>query len=382
MSAVSAEARARDPRSGGHGPPTPTLEHWDDLDARRDEWSALAIEAGNLFATWEWADAWRRHAGGGGAPQVFAIRDGDGPPAAILPLWLATSRRLRLVRFIGHGAGDHLGPICAPGAEAAAVRGLEHAMAKFAPGWDILLAENLPGPAPWEKMLAGRALRREVSPNVPIDGRSWDEYVTSRSPKLRRDIRGHERRLARDHIVRYRLAEQPERLQRDLDVLFSLHAMRWGPESRALGPARRAFHGDFAARALERGWLRLWFLEVDGSPVAAWYGFRFAGAEWFYQGGRDPAWEAASVGSVLLVHTLREAFQDGLREYKMLRGDEAYKGRFASEACEVLTMAIGRGVRGRAGVRIAAAAADHGALAGTLRVGLGRARWRALGGAG
>lgn len=88
------------------------------------------------------------------------------------------------------------------------------------------------------------------------------------------------------------------------------------------------------------------------------------------------------MGSVLLAHTLREAFQDGLGEYKMLRGDEAYKGRFASEAREVLTMAIGRGVRGRTGVRIAAAAADHGALARTLRVGLGSARWRALGGAG
>jgi CelD/BcsL family acetyltransferase involved in cellulose biosynthesis len=341
----------------------------------------MAIEAGNLFATWEWADAWRRHVAAAGAPHVFAVRGSDGSSTAILPLWLAASRRLRMLRFIGHGVSDHLGPICAPGAEAGAVGGLVRALAELAPRWDILLAENLPGPARWEDMLGGRTLRRDVSSSVPIAGQSWAEYLASRSGKLRR-LRTYERRLARDHTVRYRLAEQPERLQRDLDLLFSLHAMRWGPQSRALGPARRAFHGDFAARALERGWLRLWFLEVDGSTVAAWYGFRFAGAEWAYQGGRDPAWEAASVGSVLLAHTLREAFQDGLREYKMLRGDEAYKGRFAPDAREVLTIAIGRGVRGRAGVRMAAAAADHRAVARTLRVGLGRARWRALGGAG
>lgn len=378
---MSAEPRSRDPQHGGHGPRTPTLERWDDFDASRAEWSAMAIEAGNLFATWEWADAWRRNVGAAGAPQVFAVRGSDGSPTTILPLWLAASRRLRILRFIGHGVSDHLGPICAPGAEAAAVAGLVQALAELAPSWDILLAENLPGPARWEDMLAGHTLRRDVSASVPIVGQSWAEYLASRSGRLRR-LRTYERRLARDHAVRYRLAEQPERLQRDLDLLFSLHAMRWGPQSRALGPARRAFHGDFAARALDRGWLRLWFLEVDGSAVAAWYGFRFAGAEWAYQGGRDPAWEAASVGSVLLAHTLREAFQDGLREYKMLRGAEAYKGRFAAEAREVLTMAIGRGVRGRAGVRMAAAAADHRAVARTLRLGLGRGRWRALGGAG
>ncbi len=359
-----------------------TLERWEDFEAAREPWSALAEQAGNLFATWEWADAWRRHVGADGTPHVFAVRDADGVPLAILPLWQAAAGRLRLLRFIGHGAGDHLGPICAVGEEAAAARGLRRALAELAPRWDILLAENLPGPVPWDGLLGGHALRRQVSPVVPIDGQSWDEYVSGRSPKLRRDIRGHERRLVRDHEVRFRLAQRPERLQHDLDLLFGLHAMRWGTGSRALGPARRAFHGDFAARALQRGWLRLWFLEVDGATVAAWYGFRFAGADWFYQGGRDPAWETASVGSVLLTHTMREAFQDGMREYKMLRGDEAYKLRFAPDVGDVLTLAIGRGVRGRAGVRLAAAAKDHQALARTLRAGLGRARWRALGGAG
>ena len=56
--------------------------------------------------------------------------------------------------------------------------------------------------------------------------------------------------------------------------------------------------------ALERGWLRLWVLEADGKAVAAWYGFRFAQIDWYYQSGRDPDWERQSVGFVLLAHTI------------------------------------------------------------------------------
>jgi CelD/BcsL family acetyltransferase involved in cellulose biosynthesis len=358
-----------------------TLEDWQDLEAPRAEWSALADQTGNLFATWEWADAWRRHAGASGIAHVVAVRDGSHRLTAILPLWLTTISGLRLVRFIGHDAGDHLGPIHATGAEHAAAGGLIRALDELTPAWDVLLAENLPALTRWEHLLGAGTLRRDSTASVPIDGQTWSEYLAHRSGRLRR-LRTYERRLARDHAVRYRLADSPERLRDDLDVLFALHAMRWGAHSPGLGPARRAFHGDFASRALERGWLRLWFLEVDGSAVAAWYGFRFGGAEWAYQGGRDPAWDRASVGSLLLAHTLREAFQDGQREYKMLRGSEAYKQRFASEAGEVVTLVRGRGMRGRAAARLATEAAQHSVVARTLQRSLGTRRWSALGGAG
>lgn len=357
------------------------LERWDDFEARRTEWSALADQSGNLFATWEWADAWRRHAGAHGVAHVCAVRDGSGGLTAILPLWLTAVRGLRVVRFIGHDAGDHLGPIHAAGAEHVAAGGLIQALDELTPAWDVLLAQNLPAPTPWEHLLDAHAVRRDSTASVAIDGQAWSEYLAHRSGRLRR-LRTYERRLARDHAVRYRLADSPDRLHDDLDVLFALHAMRWGARSPGLGPARRAFHGDFAARALERNWLRLWFLEVDGSPVAAWYGFRFGGAEWAYQGGRDPAWDRASVGSLLLAHTLREAFEDGQREYKMLRGSEAYKQRFASEAGEVVTLVRGRGVRGHLAAYLAREAAHRAVVARMLRRGVGRTRWRALGGAG
>jgi CelD/BcsL family acetyltransferase involved in cellulose biosynthesis len=135
-----------------------------------------------------------------------------------------------------------------------------------------------------------------------------------------------------------------------------LHDAHWGERSRAFGPERRAFHLDFAGAALERGWLRLWTLEVDGRAVAAWLGYRFGGIEWYYQAGRDPALEKEAIGFVLLVHTIRSALDDGMSEYRLLLGGESYKDRFANADHGLETVALGRGVRGRAAIAGVAAA--------------------------
>jgi CelD/BcsL family acetyltransferase involved in cellulose biosynthesis len=101
---------------------------------------------------------------------------------------------------------------------------------------------------------------------------------------------------------------------------------------------------------LARGWLRLWIMELDDEPVAVWYGFRYAGIEWYYQSGRDPARESDSVGFVLLCHTIRAALEDGAEAYWFLRGGEAYKDRFAEEDPGVQSVTVAHSLRGRAAV--------------------------------
>jgi CelD/BcsL family acetyltransferase involved in cellulose biosynthesis len=187
-----------------------------------------------------------------------------------------------------------------------------------------------------------------------IDGMSWDDYLAAKSSNFRQQARRRERKLAKEHDLRFRLADDPDRLDADLEALFALHGERWSTAgSGALEERRAAFHRDFARVALDRGWLRLWLLELDGRPAAAWYGLRFAGRELYYQAGRDPELERAAVGFVLLAHSVREAMNDGMREYDFLRGGEGYKDRFTDDDTVVETRAAGRGPLGRATVAVA-----------------------------
>jgi CelD/BcsL family acetyltransferase involved in cellulose biosynthesis len=332
------------------------LETTRSLEPLRSDWMRLAEATSNVFSTWEWASTWWRHFGSGRLPLIVACRTTDGRLTAILPLYAWASSPLRIVRLIGHGPADELGPLCAPHDRALAANGLKQALSEL--DADVLLGEQLAGGPEWDQWLSGHLVRREASPSLATRGRRWDDYLDSRSANFRQQIRARERRLARRHRLCFRLTREPERLQRDLDVLFDLHRARWRAAPTAF--VNEAFHREFAARALERGWLRLWILELDGAPAGAWYGFRFAGIECFYQSGRDPRWESDSVGLVLLAHTVRTAFEDGAREYRFLRGDEPYKYRFAEADTGVDTVAVGNGRLGRI---IAAAGAGHLAAA-------------------
>lgn len=269
----------------------------------------------------------------------------------MLPLVASRRRPLRVLRLVGDGPADRLGPLCAPGDRAAAGGALRTAVRQLRA--DLLLADALPGDENWEELLGGRVVRRESSPALATEGRTWDEFLASRSRNFREQVRRRERKLAREHDLRFRLAEDPDRLDDDMRTLFALHEARWRGGAGTFAGPKAAFHLDFARAALERGWLRLWLLELDGGPVAAWYGFRYAGAEWYYQMGRDPRHDRQSVGFVLLCHTMREAFDAGVGEYRLLRGNEEYKDRFATHDRGLATVAVGRTPAGRAAVAAA-----------------------------
>ncbi len=307
----------------------------------RAEWERLALLSRNIFSTWEWAEVWRRHFLGDRPVSIQAVGGPGGRPAALLPLYLWSGGPFKVARLLGHGPADQLGPVCADAEVARAARALRLALGSLPWGCDGFLGDYLPSDRSWTSLLGARVLRRFDSPVLRFEG-DWDAYLASRSSNLREQVRRRERALHRSHDVRFRLAEDPEHLQSDLDVLFKLYDARWPVGERAFSAAQ-SFHREFATLAMSRGWLRLWFLELDGRAVAAWYGFRFAGAESFYQAGRDPAAADASVGFVLLTHTMRETLDDGLHEYRFLRGGESYKYRFATEDPGLETIGMGRG---------------------------------------
>jgi CelD/BcsL family acetyltransferase involved in cellulose biosynthesis len=332
-----------------------TWERVERLDERAEDWARLAEAAGNVFSTPEWADVWWRHFGAGRELRLLAARDAGGEPVAMLPLYLNRTRPLRVLRFVGHGPADQLGPVCAEADRVRVGRALREVVADRRWRADMLVGDRLGGGEGWGDVTGATVLLCEPSPTLAVGGRSWDEFLASRSRNFRDQVRRRERKLAKAHKLEFRLSDAGH-LEGDLDTLMRLHSARWEGASQAFEPGLEAFHRDFAAAALERGWLRLWIAEVDDRAVAAWYGLRYGGAECFYQSGRDPEWDSHSVGFVLLAHSIRCAFEDGMREYRFLRGGDAYKGRFADGDDGVQTLLLGRGSRGRP------AAAAAGAL--------------------
>jgi dTDP-4-amino-4,6-dideoxygalactose transaminase/CelD/BcsL family acetyltransferase involved in cellulose biosynthesis len=314
-----------------------SIEHVDDLDALRSEWTALAQQTHNVFASWEWHRTWWDHFGRDRPLAVTALRDGSGALRAVLPLYLWAERPLRIARFIGNTAGDQLGPICVPGDEAVVGRAMRRLLSK--PGWDLLLGEQLPAQSGWGKRLSGQTVSREGSPIVRF-GVSWEETSGRWSRGLRKELRRDDRRLRERHEVQIRTITERDQLEESLTTFFELHRSRWKEGTKF--ERREAFHRDFATRAFEKGWLRLRLAEVDCNPAAARLGFRLGAVESGYQAGWDAKYAEYSIGILLLADTIRAAHDDGMKEYRFLRGGEAYKYRFANADPGLETVVLAR----------------------------------------
>jgi len=309
------------------------------------DWRRLAELRGNAFLTPEWARCWLDQYGDGLSSFVPDVRAADGALTGLFALTLPERGRPRTCRIAGANLGDRFHPLAVPGSEAEVGAAVGEALADARSAWSMVALDRVDLEGGWLEALRDglgvrvRTLARPATalPLIRMDRHGdWEAYLASRSSHLRKRLRWLERRVAKDHQVAIRRTERPEELAADMATLFDLHDRRWsGRGGSSLASRRaRAFHAEFAAAALGRGWLRLWLMEWDGEPVAAWYGWRVGDRYSFYNGGFDPERSKLSPGMVMLATVIRSAFEEGAREFDFLLGDEAYKARFADEGAE------------------------------------------------
>jgi CelD/BcsL family acetyltransferase involved in cellulose biosynthesis len=342
-----------------------------DLDQLADiepEWRRLAEGRGNAFVTPEWVRCWFDHYGAGFQPFICVLERAGGGINGLLPLAIAVSGRPRVVRLAGANLGDRFHPVCEATDEAAVGTAAGEALGDAAVPWSTIVLDHVDQAQPWVSALRGGTGRRlaafeRVAAGLPFIDLSrfadWDAFLADRSSNFRQQIRRFERNAGRDHELRYRCTETASELERDIPLFFELHDRRLqGRGGSSLESERaRAFHADFASAALKRDWLRLWFLELDDQPIAAWYGWRLGDSYAYYNAGFDPEHTKLRPGLVLMAAVIRSALDEGAREFDFLLGDEAYKHRFADQSRTVSDVTLARSGHPAAFM----AAAEHGA---------------------
>lgn len=171
---------------------------------------------------------------------------------------------------------------------------------------------------------------RERSPCVAVEG-DWPSYDQGLSGNLRRDLRRRRRRLEERGTVSLEVIDRPSALAE----AYALESLGWKGRRRSAMQSRwrtAAFYREIADWAAERGWLRLVFLRLDGRPLAFHYALEAGGSYYALKGGFDPAFSAYSPGALMIYATLERAFEEGLKSYELLGGDELYKQRFTTSA--------------------------------------------------
>jgi len=291
------------------------------------------------FQSIGWAEAWWRVFGADAEPLVLAVHDTSGTLLGIAPLVVRQTALGRTVQFMGGtDVTDYL-DVVAPEQHMHRVwTAVTAHLLTNRDHWDAIDLHCIPQWSPSHALAADmlsehahvRVVQEEVCPVVRLPG-SFDAYLRTLPKKERHEIKRKARNFERDTPTgTLRLCTDREEALAALPAFFRLHRLSAPDKERFLTPAVEQFFRAMTAAMADAGWLRLYFLDIDGEPVAAIVTFAADGRLLVYNSGFDPAHARQSVGMVLTGMVIEDAANDGLTLCDFLRGNEVYKYRFGA----------------------------------------------------
>jgi CelD/BcsL family acetyltransferase involved in cellulose biosynthesis len=326
------------------------LEDPPGLEGLDRDWLDLAgrLEGTSYFQTPDWVLAWWETLAGRPPTRVAAWRAASGRLEALVALSRDHERLHRRLPVTvpvfanagsGVGAADHCGWLVpadraaevgawiseAIGGSALLVRGAD-------PDWS---ARPLP--------CGARVVDTSACPRVELP---LADRGTGPSRAFVRQLRRFTRRLEREE-VRFEWVPPGQLDDRLLVTLFELHAhsvARRGATD--FGIEHLAFHRRLVQRSGPGRGPAAVVARHDKGIAGVLYGFWWKDTFAAYQSGWDPRFARHSMGSVLVLHALERAGEEGARTFDFLRGDEPYKYRFGANDRWDRTWLVPRGSAG------------------------------------
>lgn len=320
----------------------------EELASVRSRWAELyaADSAANFFVSWDWisgcivseASQWL----------VLAVRDGDGPYLAFLPLRFdrfprvgpTVSREL----YLGISErGDFTGMVGAPREEGRFIPAFAREIATLP--WDMFALKNCAdsrGAALVDQLTSNdfRAVTAEATacPFITLPA-TWDAYLTSRGSSTRRTIRTHLRRM--ETLPGYRLEfPGPNEAEEAIETLLRIHSQRWNEDVRVW---RRRF-GQLLLRCYAASRFGVAAM-YQGQAVIAAQGFfieRERRTIVAYMIAHSPEYAKYSPGTMLSCASIRHAIEGGYELYNFSQGAQPYKVSLATDVEQMSNVTLWR----------------------------------------
>lgn len=290
-------------------------------------WTALVERLDSpVFQTPDWARTWMAHFGGAGVEPWILVRDGEEP--YVWPLIVERRGPYRVLRSLGEGVSDYLGPIGAD--PVAAIRDALALIGRGA-GWlghvdlkSLAVADD--ALAVLEGGLPGATHRvYERCPSIRTDG-TFAGYLEGQKKKFRANWKRTIRRTEAQGKVDVGLSPFSEELFAEIEMV-ERESWKWANGTAYLSdPIRTAFLRSVLAQPGLRS--EIWTCRIDGVLAAFAIAFTNRRARHYYL----PSFRSryTDVGTYLLGRIVEATFASELLELDLLQGDEAYKMAWAT----------------------------------------------------
>lgn len=349
------------PRLADHTLQTSIATDDDAFAALEERWSRLLERATdrNTFLSHEWLYTWWT-AYRPAAELRIVLAERDGELVGIAPTMIEVRRRagipFRVLRFIGDGTfeTDHMNFLVDRDSRERVLAALLGAVNRLA--WDAAHFNQMPERSENTRQLLDYVTSQRWRLSVeqtpcPIRTMppSFEALLSSLSARFRTSLRSSRTRLKEKYAAEFGLHRDGE-FREALDALFRNHASRWqakGQQGVFTDPRKRRFYERLTPLLHRRGWLRFYYLKLDGRIVAQEYCFEHEGTVFLLQEGFDYGFARENVGNTLRSMVFEHLVASGARAYDFLAGTSRHKASWSDAMPNDLRIEVARrGARG------------------------------------
>jgi CelD/BcsL family acetyltransferase involved in cellulose biosynthesis len=310
------------------------------------EWLELLNRAhtNTIFQTPQFLSSWWK-ALGVGTLQIIIIRDDAGVMQGIAPLYIeVASDAQRQLNFVGCVAvSDYLDVIVAREKSEAVYQVLVEYIATQ-DLFDRLYWCSLPEASPtrtYSKHYFSQTQEtlQDIAPCIPLP-QTWELYLSSLDRKQRHEVKRKWRRLDElEHT--FEIITEETAAKEALAEFIALHTTSSAAKREFWNDSHLAFFKELVSPIAQAGWLKLFFLRIEGKRVASMLLFDYNTQYALYNSGFDPAlYKEVGTGATLTAYTIKHAIEQGKTTYDFLRGGEEYKLRLGAVARNVYDITV------------------------------------------
>lgn len=314
----------------------------------KGDWNALLDQSANrdnVFLRHEWFDVWWQSFGEG--KHLFILLGFDSNRLiGIAPFMLFRDRYKGVpytrLNFIEDANAPEMNLIAAKGREEEFTRLVFNFLfCRCSVKWDVAVLNKIRDGSIFDNentlSVSGNKisyLRRESqnSPYICTEG-NWEDFINTTSQKFRKQLRNKFNRLNKQGTMMVDVFHEAGRNGEYLGEAFSVSSRSWKHDlgtSMVSTPERRKFFELLSDVAARNGWLRIWFLKLNGFAVAMEYHLEYNGRTHAMRGDFDKFFCEMAPGSVLEAEIIKYCFENKLLEYDFCGLPFDYKLRWTS----------------------------------------------------
>jgi CelD/BcsL family acetyltransferase involved in cellulose biosynthesis len=320
-------------------------EQWDDLFAR-------AVDA-SPFLSRHWMSTYIEEGGTKSTP-LFILAWSGNKLVALFVLEVHRRFMTKIATPISSGKGYYLGLLLDPDYRLA-VKSIAE-MIKSRKIFDLYYSEELSSEdeatnAFLDELVRKGYFRRSVSRNpcfyFELDC-SFEEYFKRKaSSKSRQNLLRRERRLFESSDVKVEHYTDGQITPEILVRIAEVEKQSW-LKKRGAAVLNKPFYQKLLLRMAEVGIGHVWLMTIDGDDAAFEYVFIcHKRLQFCWRAFKLKHSSSFSIGQILMMHTIRDACNNGILSIDIGHGEADYKRFWANDSYKVNRVAAGHGIMGR-----------------------------------